>query len=149
MTDRLRRQRSGRFAAAPVAEPAMGGSIAGRRRDSSCGSAAAMTRHYQDDPRCGAWTLPARHSPGYDSAMSINPTPSDAVAPLQPTLAWPGTDENCPKCHGERQVYYRRARQPGVEVFGGKRVTCPVSAGQGIVRAPLQSFGPAQPSDRR
>jgi hypothetical protein len=75
--------------------------------------------------------------------------PDDIVTPLQPTLAWPGTDENCPKCHGERQVYYRRASQPGVEVFGGKRVTCPVCAGQGTVRDPLQSFGPAQPSDRR
>jgi hypothetical protein len=47
--------------------------------------------------------------------------PNDIVTPPQPTLAWPGTDENCPKCHGERQVYYRRASQPGVEVFGGKR----------------------------
>ena len=39
----------------------------------------------------------------------------------QATLEWPGTDETCPKCHGQRHVYYLHAGQPGVEVVGGKR----------------------------
>ncbi len=55
----------------------------------------------------------------------------------QASLAWPGTEETCPKCHGQRHVYYLRAGQPGVEVVGGKRVTCPVCAGTGGVRKPL------------
>jgi DnaJ-class molecular chaperone len=64
--------------------------------------------------------------------------PAPTTAPLsQATLDWPGTDETCPKCHGQRHVYYLHAGQPGVEVFGGKRVTCPVCAGKGTVRAPL------------
>jgi hypothetical protein len=91
--------------------------------------------------------FPARHAAGYDSAMSINPTPDDIVTPPQPTLAWPGTDENCPKCHGERQVYLPPREPTRRRGFRGKRVTCPVCAGP--VRDPLQSFGPDQPSDRR
>ena len=35
-------------------------------------------------------------------------------------------------------VYYLHAVQPGVEVVGGKRVTCPVCAGTGSVRTPLR-----------
>jgi hypothetical protein len=70
--------------------------------------------------------------------MSINPALMTEPL-LQATLEWPGTDETCPKCRGPRHVYYLHAGQPGVEVFGGKRITCPVCAGKGTVRAPLQS----------
>jgi hypothetical protein len=69
---------------------------------------------------------------------SIGPAP--AATPLwQASLAWPGTEETCPKCHGQRHVYYLHAGQSGVEVVGGKRVTCPVCAGLGTVRTPLRS----------
>jgi hypothetical protein len=62
-----------------------------------------------------------------------------SVPQRQASLAWPGTEEACPKCHGQRHVYYLHAGQPGVEVVGGKRVTCPVCAGTGSVRTPLRS----------
>jgi hypothetical protein len=39
----------------------------------------------------------------------------------------------------QRHVYYLHASQPGVEVVGGKRVACPVCAGEGTVRNPLRS----------
>jgi hypothetical protein len=72
------------------------------------------------------------------SVSSSDPTP--ASVPLrQASLAWPGTEEPCPKCHGQRHVYYLHAGQPGVEIVGGKRVTCPVCAGNGSVRTPLRS----------
>ena len=56
----------------------------------------------------------------------------------QQTLPWPGVDQICPKCKGKGDVYYLHAGQPGVEVVGGKRVTCPVCAGTGSVRTPLE-----------
>jgi hypothetical protein len=64
---------------------------------------------------------------------------STSVPLRQASLAWPGIEETCPKCHGKRQVYYLHAGQPGVEIVGGKRVTCPVCAGTGSVRTPLRS----------
>ena len=68
-------------------------------------------------------------------ARSARPAPT--TDPLrQATLDWPGTEELCPKCHGQRHVYYLHAGQPGVEVVGGKRVSCPVCAGAGTVRTP-------------
>jgi len=57
---------------------------------------------------------------------------------LQTTLLWPGGDEQCPKCGGKGHVYYSRASSPGVEVIGGKRIACPVCAGTGSVRVPVQ-----------
>jgi DnaJ-class molecular chaperone len=56
----------------------------------------------------------------------------------QLTLPWPGTDEPCPKCQGEGDVYYLHASRTGVDVVGGKRVVCPLCAGTGRVRAPAQ-----------
>jgi hypothetical protein len=80
----------------------------------------------------------SRSVPGYGSGMSNATAPM--TAPLrQASLAWPGTEETCPKCHGQRHVYYLHAGQPGVEIVGGKRVTCPVCAGTGSVRTPLRS----------
>jgi hypothetical protein len=79
-----------------------------------------------------------RPLPGYGSGISTD-TASTTVPLRQASLAWPGTEETCPKCHGQRHVYYLRASQPGVEVVGGKRVTCPVCAGWGTVRTPLRS----------
>jgi hypothetical protein len=64
---------------------------------------------------------------------------STSVPLRQASLAWPGIEETCPKCHGQRHVYYLHAGQPGVEIVGGKRVTCPVCAGTGSVRTPLRS----------
>jgi hypothetical protein len=75
-----------------------------------------------------------RPMPGSDSGISI-----DAVPLRQASLAWPGTEETCPKCHGQRHVYYLHAGQPGAEVVGGKRVACPVCAGAGTVRTPLRN----------
>jgi hypothetical protein len=69
--------------------------------------------------------------------MSMNPALS-TVPLLQASLAWPGNDESCPKCHGQRHVYYLHAGHPGVEIIGGKRVTCPVCVGTGSVRTPLR-----------
>ena len=43
---------------------------------------------------------------------------------------------DCPKCHGQRHVYYLHADQPGIEIVGGERVTCPTCAGTGTVRTP-------------
>lgn len=80
----------------------------------------------------------SRPVPGYGSGISNDPAPT--AAPLrQASLAWPGIEETCPKCHGKRHVYYLHAGQPGVEVVGGKRVTCPVCAGTGSVRTPLRN----------
>jgi DnaJ-class molecular chaperone len=77
----------------------------------------------------------SRPVPSYGSGISNNTAPTNA--PLrQASLAWPGTEETCPKCHGQCHVYYLHAGQPGVEVVGGKRVTCPVCAGEGTVRTP-------------
>ena len=56
----------------------------------------------------------------------------------QLTLPWPGTEARCPKCKGEGNVYYLRATRPGVDVVGGKRVICPLCAGTGSVRVPVQ-----------
>jgi len=75
----------------------------------------------------------SRPVPGDGSGISA----STGVPPRQADLAWPGIEETCPKCHGKRHVYYLHAGQPGVEVVGGKRVTCPVCAGTGSVRTPL------------
>jgi hypothetical protein len=66
-------------------------------------------------------------------------TASTSLPLWQPSLAWPGTEETCPKCHGQRDVHYLHASQPGVDVVGGKRVICPVCAGTGSVRTPLGS----------
>jgi hypothetical protein len=80
----------------------------------------------------------SRSVPGYGSGISNATAPT--TTPLQQaTLAWPGTEEICPKCRGQRHVYYLHAGQPGVEVVGGKRVSCPVCAGAGTVRTPLRS----------
>jgi hypothetical protein len=77
----------------------------------------------------------SRPVPGNSSEKATDTAPT--LAPLrQATLEWPGTEETCPKCHGKRHVYYLHASQPGVEVVGGKRVTCPVCAGEGTVRTP-------------
>jgi hypothetical protein len=75
---------------------------------------------------------------GYGSGTS-NDTASTTAPMQQASLAWPGTEQTCPKCHGARHVYYLHAGQLGVEVVGGKRVACPVCAGTGIVRTPLRS----------
>jgi DnaJ-class molecular chaperone len=75
---------------------------------------------------------------GDAARMSIDTAPT-TVSVRQASLAWPGTEETCPKCHGQRHVYYLHARRPSVEVVGGKRVTCPVCAGTGSVRTPLRS----------
>jgi hypothetical protein len=74
---------------------------------------------------------------GYGSGRS-NDTGRLIAPPRQASPAWPGTEETCPKCHGQRHVYDLHAGQPGVEVVGGKRVTCPVCAGTGRVRTPLR-----------
>jgi len=80
----------------------------------------------------------SRPVPGHAARIAIDAAPT--TLPLQhATLAWPGTEETCPKCHGKRHVYYLHAGQPGVEIVGGKRVTCPVCAGTGSVRTPLRS----------
>jgi hypothetical protein len=80
----------------------------------------------------------SRSGLGSDSGVLSATTPM--MAPLQQaSLAWPGIEETCPKCHGKRHVYYLHAGQPGVEVVGGKRVTCPVCAGEGSVRTPLRN----------
>jgi hypothetical protein len=50
--------------------------------------------------------------------MIDGPAPTTVPLP-QATLEWPGTDETCPKCHGQRHVYYLHPGQPGVEVIGG------------------------------
>jgi hypothetical protein len=55
--------------------------------------------------------------------------------PQQSVLPWPGSDEVCPRCHGLRQVYHR-AVPNGVEILGGKRMSCPVCQGVGTVRTP-------------
>lgn len=79
----------------------------------------------------------ARSGSGDDPGISIETAPT--TVPLrQASLAWPGTQETCPKCHGQRHVYYLHAGQPGVEVVGGKRVACPVCAGTGTVCTPLR-----------
>ena len=76
--------------------------------------------------------------PGSVARLSIAPAPT--TIPLQQaSLAWPGREEICPKCHGRRDVYYLHAGQPGVEIVGGKRVACPVCAGTGSVRTPLRN----------
>jgi hypothetical protein len=70
--------------------------------------------------------------------MSNDTAPT--TEPLQQaSFAWPGFQETCPKCHGQRHVYYLHAGQSGIEVVGGKRVTCPVCAGEGTVRTPLHN----------
>jgi hypothetical protein len=74
---------------------------------------------------------------GSESGLSIDAAPK--TEPLrQASLAWPGTEETCPKCHGQRHVYYLHAGQPGAEVVGGKRVACPVCPGAGTVCTPLR-----------
>jgi hypothetical protein len=78
-----------------------------------------------------------RPTPGHNSGTSIDAA-STTVPLRQASLAWPGTEEICPKCHGQRHVYYLHAGQPGAEVVGGKRVACPVCAGTGTVRTPLR-----------
>jgi hypothetical protein len=75
---------------------------------------------------------------GNDAGISSDSEPT-SVPLQQSSLAWPGTEETCPKCRGQRHVYYLHAGQPGIEVVGGKRVTCPVCAGKGTVRTPLRS----------
>jgi hypothetical protein len=79
----------------------------------------------------------SRTVPGYGSGLSNATAPMTAPL-LQASLAWPGTEETCPKCLGQRHVYYLHAGQLGVEVVGGKRVICPVCAGTGSVRTPLR-----------
>ena len=74
----------------------------------------------------------------YSRPMSVD-TASTATPLRQASLAWPGTEESCPKCRGKRHVYYLHADQPGVEIVGGKRVICPTCAGTGTVRTPLRS----------
>ncbi len=74
----------------------------------------------------------------YSRPVSVD-TASTTVPLQQAILAWPGTEETCPKCHGKRHVYYLHADQPGIEIVGGKRVTCPTCAGAGTVRTPLPS----------
>jgi hypothetical protein len=57
------------------------------------------------------------HGPGISNDAALT------TAPLQQaSLAWPGTEEICPKCHGQRHAYYLHAGQRGVEIVGGKRV---------------------------
>jgi DnaJ-class molecular chaperone len=74
----------------------------------------------------------------YSRPVSVDAAPT--TVPLrQATLAWPGTEETCPKCQGQRHVYYLHADQPAIEVVGGKRVTCPTCTGTGTVRTPLRS----------
>ena len=84
----------------------------------------------------------SRPLPGNCSAVSVDRAAKTVPLP-QAGLAWPGTEETCPKCHGLCHVYYQHAGQPGVEVVGGKRVTCPVCAGTGSVRTPLSRADPA------
>ena len=55
----------------------------------------------------------------YSRPVSVD-TASTTVPLQQAILAWPGTEETCPKCHG-------------------KRITCPTCAGAGTVRTPLPS----------
>ena len=62
--------------------------------------------------------------------------PIGALLP-QASLPWPGTMETCPKCRVECQIHYLHASRPGVSVVCGKRVVCPVCAGQGTVSTPL------------
>jgi hypothetical protein len=64
------------------------------------------------------------------------PVPARVLLP-QASLAWPGTEETCPKCRGLRHVHYLHAGKPGVDVVGGKRVGCPVCSGTGSVLTPL------------
>jgi hypothetical protein len=64
----------------------------------------------------------------------MRPTPRRK--PSQPTLAWPGTDETCLRCHGTKQVYHR-STLPGAEILGGKRVPCPTCQAVGTVRTPV------------
>ena len=77
----------------------------------------------------------SRSVPDRGSGISTDMAPTSV--PRQASLAWPGTEETCLKCHGQRHVYYLHTGQPGVEVVGGKRVTCPVCAGEGTVRTPV------------
>jgi RecJ-like exonuclease len=66
-------------------------------------------------------------------ACDYHPTMSE-----QPTLPWPGADEPCPKCKGTGETYYLHAKHPAADVAGGKRIVCPVCAGKGSVRVPIQ-----------
>jgi hypothetical protein len=76
----------------------------------------------------------------YSRPVSVSVDAAPTTVPLrQATLAWPGTEETCPKCQGQRHVYYLHADQPAIEVVGGKRVTCPTCTGTGTVRTPLRS----------
>jgi hypothetical protein len=89
--------------------------------------------------RCRMGVGPSsRPVPGHALRTAGDAAPS-TVPPRQARLAWPGTEETCPKCRGQRHVYYRHAGQPSVEIVGGKRVPCPVCAGTGSVRRPLRS----------
>ncbi len=62
----------------------------------------------------------------------------------QLTLAWPGTGQICPRCHGPRQVFHR-ATARGVEIVGGKRTPRQATGG---VRAPLAALAPDLPAAR-
>jgi len=48
----------------------------------------------------------------------------------QPSLAWPGTEETCPKCHGQRDVYYLHAGQPGSTLSAASVSPAPPVAAQ-------------------
>jgi hypothetical protein len=93
------------------------------------------------------WPMWLRIAPARSSRMGVvrypRPMPVDTapttVGLRQASLALPGTEETCPNCRGPRHVYHLYAGQPGVEVVGGKRVTCPVCAGADTVRTPLRS----------
>lgn len=49
----------------------------------------------------------------------------------QMTLQW--HDERCPKCHGAGDTYFQTG---GVDVVGGKRITCSVCDGAGLTLVP-------------
>jgi hypothetical protein len=52
----------------------------------------------------------SRPVPGYGSGISNDTAPTNASL-RQASLAWPGTEETCPKCQGQCHVYYLHASQ--------------------------------------
>lgn len=56
----------------------------------------------------------------------------------QKPVPWASRKTVCRRCNGHKTIYHAAVR-PGVEIIGGRRVTCPECGGTGTVLEPDQA----------
>jgi DnaJ-class molecular chaperone len=59
----------------------------------------------------------------------------------QKPLPWKSHKSVCRRCKGSKTVYYTALR-PGMEIIGGRRISCPECGGTGTVFEPDQAILP-------